>query len=162
MNLIMTIFLRWRLWQLKKVLYLYLNGKARAIWLVFLSRVRFRMKGQNVLIKIFPCTCVYGCSPSIHTKTHIHTHFRLTTRKQMCLVSMLFMLPTPYYLAPGGGCEVLFSPSLSVCLSVCLCVCVRPIFWYFMSQLLEEISIWNLYRILIGSYSIHWNKNWLA
>ena len=26
-----------------------------------------------------------------------------------------------YYLAPGGGCEVLFSP---VCLSVCLCVCV--------------------------------------
>ena len=29
-----------------------------------------------------------------------------------------------YYLAPGGGCEVLFSPGLSVCLSVCLCVCV--------------------------------------
>ena len=28
------------------------------------------------------------------------------------------------YLAPGGGCEVLFSPCLSVCLSVCLCVCV--------------------------------------
>ena len=26
------------------------------------------------------------------------------------------------YLAPGGGCEVLFSPGLSVC--VCLCVCV--------------------------------------
>ena len=36
------------------------------------------------------------------------------------------------YLAPGGGCEVLFSPGLSVCLSVCVCVCVclcvRPIF----------------------------------
>ena len=30
----------------------------------------------------------------------------------------------PNYLAPGGGCEVLFSPGLSVCLSVCLCVCV--------------------------------------
>ena len=48
------------------------------------------------------------------------------------------------YLAPGGGCEVLFSPGLSVCLSVCVCVCVcvcvRPIFWYFISQLLEEIS----------------------
>ena len=27
-----------------------------------------------------------------------------------------------YYLAPGEGCEVLFSPGLSVCLSVCLCV----------------------------------------
>ena len=24
-----------------------------------------------------------------------------------------------YYLAPGGGCDVLFSPCLSVCLSVC-------------------------------------------
>ena len=61
-----------------------------------------------------------------------------------------------YYLAPGGGCEVLFSPGLSVCLSVCLCVCVRPIFWYFISRLLEEISIWNSYRILIGLYPIHW------
>ena len=43
------------------------------------------------------------------------------------------------YLAPGGGCEVLFSPGLSVCLSVC--VCVRPIFGYFISRLLVEISI---------------------
>ena len=34
------------------------------------------------------------------------------------------------YLAPGGGCEVLFSPGLSVCLCVCVsvCLCVRPIF----------------------------------
>ena len=61
------------------------------------------------------------------------------------------------YLAPGGGCEVLSSPGLSVCLSVCVSVylCVRPIFWYFIYRLLEEISIWNLYRILIGLYSIH-------
>ena len=33
-----------------------------------------------------------------------------------------------HYLAPGGSCEVLFSPGLSVCVcvcvSVCLCVCV--------------------------------------
>ena len=28
------------------------------------------------------------------------------------------------YLAPGGGCEVLFSPGLSVCVSMCLCVCI--------------------------------------
>ena len=77
------------------------------------------------------------------------------------------MSPSLYfhiYLAPGGGCEVLFSPGLSVylsvCLSACLCVCpcVRPIFWYFISRLLEEISIWNLYRILIGLYSVHWQK----
>ena len=31
-------------------------------------------------------------------------------------------LETHIYLAPGGGCEVLFSPGLSVC--VCVCVCV--------------------------------------
>ena len=29
----------------------------------------------------------------------------------------------PYYLAPGGGCEVLFSPGLSVCVAVCVSVC---------------------------------------
>ena len=28
------------------------------------------------------------------------------------------------YLAPGGGCEVLFSPCLSVCVSVCVCLSV--------------------------------------
>ena len=39
-----------------------------------------------------------------------------------------------------------------------VCVCVRPIFWYFISRLYEEISIWNSYRILIGLYSIHWKK----
>ena len=30
----------------------------------------------------------------------------------------LMILPI-HYLAPGGGCEVLFSPGLSVCVSVC-------------------------------------------
>ena len=62
-----------------------------------------------------------------------------------------------HYLAPGGGCEVLFSPCLSVCVfvCVCVCVCVRPIFWYFISRQLEEISTWNLYKILIVLYSIH-------
>ena len=37
------------------------------------------------------------------------------------------------------------SVCLSVCVCVCVClsvcVCVRPIFWYFISRLLEEISI---------------------
>ena len=28
------------------------------------------------------------------------------------------------YLAPGGGCEVLFSPGLSVSVCVCVFVCV--------------------------------------
>ena len=67
----------------------------------------------------------------------------------LTLNGYFFIETYSYYLAPGGGCEVLFSPCLSVC------VCVRPIFWYFISRLLEEILIWNLYRILIGLYSIH-------
>ena len=29
------------------------------------------------------------------------------------------------YLAPGGGCEVLFSPGLSVCVCVSVCLCVH-------------------------------------
>ena len=33
-----------------------------------------------------------------------------------------------------------------------------PIFWYFISQLLVEISIWNSYRALIGSLSINWKN----
>ena len=45
---------------------------------------------------------------------------------------------------PEGVARYCFHP---VCLSVCVCVClsvylcVRPIFWYFISRLLEEISI---------------------
>ena len=45
---------------------------------------------------------------------------------------------------------------LSVC--VCMYLCVRPIFWYFISRLLEEISILNVYMIIIGLYWIHWKK----
>ena len=50
-----------------------------------------------------------------------------------------------------------------VCLCICLCVwlsvclCVRPISWYFISRLLEEISIWNVYRILMGVV-LNWLK----
>ena len=47
-------------------------------------------------------------------------------------LAMIHLAIPCYYLAPGGGCEVLFSPGLSVCVSVCLSVCVylcvRPIF----------------------------------
>ena len=39
-------------------------------------------------------------------------------------------------------------------------ICKRPmpIFWYFIYQLLVEISIWNSYRTLIGSLSIQWQN----
>ena len=57
---------------------------------------------------------------------------------------------------PEGVARYCFHPvCLSVYVSVCLCVCVRPIFLYFIYRLLEEILIWNFYRILIGLYSQH-------
>ena len=59
------------------------------------------------------------------------------------------------YLAPGGGCEVLFSPYLSVCL------CVRPIFWYFyFSAISRDIDlkfIHDTYRVVLNSL-----KQWAA
>ena len=95
------------------------------------------------------------CILALHVSSH-YMYPRITCILALHLSSLIIFYCN-YYLAPGGGCEVLFSPGLSVCLSVCLCVylCVRPIFWYFISRLLEEISIWNLYRILIWLYSIH-------
>ena len=62
---------------------------------------------------------------------------------------------------PEGVARYCFHPvclSVCVCVCLCVCVCVRPIFWYFISRLLEEISIWNLCRIFIGWYSIHWKN----
>ena len=46
-----------------------------------------------------------------------------------------------YYLAPGGGCEVLFSPGLSVCLSVCVCICVSDILVFYFSAIGRDIDL---------------------
>ena len=84
----------------------------------------------------------YRCSESIST---------------MESISEIFLITSP----PEGVARYCFHPvclSVCLCVCVCVCVCVRPIFWYFISQLLEEIWIWNLYRKLIGLYSIHWKK----
>ena len=63
-----------------------------------------------------------------------------------------------YYLAPGGGCEVLFSPGLSVCLSVCLCVCVSVcpanILVCYFSAIRRDIDlkfIQDTYRVVLNS-----------
>ena len=49
------------------------------------------------------------------------------------------MLYICYYLAPGGGCEVLFL-TLSVCLSVCLCVCPANILVFYFSAIGRDIG----------------------
>ena len=45
------------------------------------------------------------------------------------------------YLAPGGGCEVLFSPGLSVCLCVCVCVCPADILVFYFSAIRRDIDL---------------------
>ena len=62
------------------------------------------------------------------------------------------------YLAPGGGCEVLFSHCLSVCVSVCLsvCVCVCPanILVFYFSAIRRDIDlkfIQDTYRVVLSS-----------
>ena len=42
----------------------------------------------------------------------------------MVLFICIYTTYVTRYLAPGGGCEVLFSPGLSVCVCVCVCVCL--------------------------------------
>ena len=58
------------------------------------------------------------------------------------------------YLAPGGGCEVLFSPGLSVYLSVCVCICVSGqyfdiLFLGFWKRYRSEIDTGYLYGTLV-------------
>ena len=57
-----------------------------------------------------------------------------------------------FYLAPGGGCEVLFSPGLSVC--VCVCVCPANILVFYFSAIRRDIdleSIQDTYRVVLNS-----------
>ena len=68
------------------------------------------------------------------------------------------------YLAPGGGCEVLFSPGLSVCLCVCVCVsvcvcvcvCVCPanILVFYFSAIRRDIDLkfmQDIYRVVLNT-----------
>ena len=92
--------------------------------------------------------------------------------KSMLLIASILLLPrysvqyTGYYfndyLAPGGGCEVLFSPGLSVCLSLCVCVCVSVcvsvcpanILVFYFSAIRRDIDlkfIQDTYRVVLNS-----------
>ena len=88
---------------------------------------------------------------------------------------MIFSYFHNNYLAPGGGCEVLFSPGLSVCLSVCLCVCVSVcvsvcpanILVFYFSAIRRDIDlkfIQDTYRVVLNSlkkltFIVQWSKS---
>ena len=70
-----------------------------------------------------------------------------------------------FYLAPGGGCEVLFSPGLSVCLCVCLSVCLSvcvsvcpaDILVFYFSAIRRDSDlkfIQDTYRVVLNSLKI--------
>ena len=82
--------------------------------------------------------------PCMGTWCFLRTLSRVPRNKVEVYLCAALIITSP----PEGVARYCFHP-------VCLCVCVRPIFWYFISQLLEEMSIWNWYRILIGLYPIH-------
>ena len=73
-----------------------------------------------------------------------------------------------HYLAPGGGCEVLFSPGLSVCLSVCVSVCLSVcpanILVFYISAIRRDIDlkfIQDTYMAVLNSLKnidLHWLK----
>ena len=63
-----------------------------------------------------------------------------------------------YYLAPGGGCEVLFSPGLSVCVSVCVSVCPANILVFYCSAIRRDIDlkfIQDTYMVVLNSLKIY-------
>ena len=60
------------------------------------------------------------------------------------------------YLAPGGGCKVLFSPCMSVCLCLCVCLCVCPanILVFYFSAIWRDIDlkfIQDTYRVVLNT-----------
>ena len=63
------------------------------------------------------------------------------------------------YLAPVGGCEVLFSPGMSVCVYVRLCVCPADILVFYFSVIRRDIDlkfIQDTYRVVLNS--LHMSK----
>ena len=118
---------------------------------------------QRCLCNIFTCVGVdrYDRFLSLSRYSLLYTHVWINAcvYNHNCEVLSTISCSLPRPRRGLRGIVFTRSVCLSVCLSVCVCVsvylCVRPIFWYFISRLLAEISIWNLYRILIGLYSIH-------
>ena len=83
---------------------------------------------------------MYRFSPDMTLKMT----FRINQMDSIKCISSQFIITSP----PEGVARYCFHPvCLSVCVCVCLSVCVRPIFWYFISRLLEGILIWNSHRI---------------
>ena len=52
------------------------------------------------------------------------------------------------------GCEVLFSPCLSVCLSVCVCVCPANILVFYFSAIRRDIDL----KFIQDTYSVVLNS----
>ena len=106
---------------------------------------------SNLIYKLYKLKYYYNL--------HIYTYYFYLNNNTL-LFCYFFAFDCCWGYLPEGVARYCFHPvCLCVCVCVCVCVClylcVRPIFWYFISRLLEEISISNLYRILIWLYSIH-------
>ena len=77
----------------------------------------------------------------------------------MCVVYIIrkhktYLISDVYYLAPGGGCEVLFSPGLCVCLSVCVYVCPANILVFYFSAIRRDIDL----KFIQDTYMVVFNS----
>ena len=83
---------------------------------------------------------IIGPSAEKHRRIRIYLANINSTHTYIVICNSLIVMTSP----PEGVARYCFHPSICVmfvCLCVCVCVCVRPIFWYFISRILEDISI---------------------
>ena len=98
-----------------------------------------RRSGTNNINSV--CYTVYSCQYCIIRSNWKLFHSRLLRTNIGCGIDNKYNFLNIVTSLPR------FGPCLSVCMSVCLCVCVsvclcvRPIFWYFIYRILEEIEI---------------------
>ena len=87
----------------------------------------------------------------VHAKQQQTNHPTPKKLNESVHIQLTVML---HYLAPGGGCEVLFSPGLSVCLSVCVSVCPANILVFYCSAIRRDIDlkfIQDTYIVVLNS-----------
>ena len=104
-----------------------------------------------IYIALYSAEQMYIYMPGNHNSEYDYACISSNTRHA---IMFYHLIPLLNYLAPGGGCEVLFSPGLSVCVSVCLCVCPANILVFYFSAIRRDIDLkftQDTYRVVLNS-----------
>ena len=125
------------------VKYININAEAmRPRGLLFMLFEIFIYQIYSCISEVLLSTPKYSESLEDNVKIIID---KMTPTLYVCKPNVLLCCQSRYqiyiYLAPGGGCEVLFSPGLSVCVCVCVCVCPANIFVFYFSAIRRDIDL---------------------